>query len=298
MMRTAIAAMLLLAATATAAEPGSRFTMWSVSGDRNQVYLLGSVHLLRQGDYPLPTVIDAAYADAEGLVMELDMDDLDPFAMQATVNRLGLLPPGQSLEGTLGPTDYATASRAAAELDVPLDLLARSEPWLAAITIEQLVLTRLGFNPLYGVEMTLANKAKADGKPIDGLESVDEQLGFLDGLSAAAQRDLLLQTLAEGTEIASLMDDLIAAWKTGDIAFLEANMLAELAEYPELYRSIVADRNERWLTTLEDLLDDDDDYLVIVGALHLVGVDGLPRQLASEGYDVVQLESSAVLPVD
>jgi uncharacterized protein YbaP (TraB family) len=290
--------MLLCAGATAAADPGPGFTMWSVSGERNQVYLLGSVHLLRQGDYPLPTVIDAAYADAEGLVMELDMDDLDPFAMQATVNRLGMLPPGQSLEDVLGPTDYATADRAAAELEVPLDLLARSEPWLAAITIEQLVLTRLGFNPQYGVEMTLAAKASADGKPIDGLESVDEQLGFLDGLSAEAQRDLLLQTLAEGTEIESLMDDLIAAWKSGDIAFLEANMLAELAEYPELYRSIVADRNDRWLTTLEELLDDDDDYLVIVGALHLIGTDGLPQQLTRKGHDVVQLGANAELPVD
>lgn len=272
--------------------------MWSVSGDRNQVYLLGSVHLLRQGDYPLPAVIDAAYRDAEGLIMELDMDDLDPFVMQAAVNRLGMLPPGQSLEDTLGPAAYATASEAAAELEVPLDLLARSEPWLAAITIEQLVLTRLGFNPQYGVEMTLATRAKADGKPIAGLETVDEQLGFLDSLSAEAQRDLLLQTLAEGTEIESLMDELIAAWKTGDIAFLEANMLAELAEYPELYRSIVADRNDRWLTTIEGLLDDDDDYLVIVGALHLVGPDGLPEQLARQGHDVIQLESVTVLPVD
>ncbi len=298
MIRYFLTAMALLAAAGAAAEPASSFTMWSVSGERNQVYLLGSVHLLRQSDYPLPTVIDSAYADAEGLVMELDMDDLDPFAMQATVNRLGLLPPGQSLEDTLGPEDYAAASRAAAELEVPLDLLARSEPWLAAITIEQLVLTRLGFNPLYGVEMTLVNKARGDGKPIDGLETVDEQLGFLDGLSAEAQRNLLLQTLAEGNEIQSLMDELIAAWKTGDIAFLEANMLVELAEYPELYRAIVADRNDRWLGTLADLLDDDDDYLVVVGALHLVGVDGLPQQLTRQGYEVVQLEANAALPVD
>lgn len=272
--------------------------MWSVSGERNHVYLLGSVHLLRQDDYPLPSVIDAAYADAERLVMELDMDDLDPFAMQATVNRLGMLPPGQSLEEALGPVDFEAASRAAAELEVPLDLLSRSEPWLAAITIEQLVLTRLGFNPQYGVEMTLTTRARADGKPIQGLETVDEQLGFLDGLSADAQRDLLLQTLAEGGEIETLMDDMITAWKSGDIAFLEANMLDELAEYPELYRSIVADRNKRWLTTLEDLLADDDDYLVVVGALHLVGADGLPQQLTRQGHDVVQLESTTVLPID
>ncbi len=298
MIRFILTTLILLGSAMAAADSDSSFTMWSVSGERNQVYLLGSVHLLRESDYPLPAVIDRAYEDAEALVMELDMDDLDPFAMQATVNRLGMLPPGQSLEDALGPADYAAASEAAAALEVPLDLLARSEPWLAAITIEQLVLTRLGFNPLYGVEMTLSTRAQADRKPIDGLETVDEQLGFLDGLSAEAQRDLLLQTLAEGGEIQSLMDELIAAWKSGDIEFLEANMLVELAEYPELYRTIVADRNDRWLVALEELLAADDDYLVIVGALHLIGEDGLPEQLTAMGYEVIQLESDAALPVD
>ena len=298
MIRFVLTTLILLGGATAAADSDSSFTMWSVSGERNQVYLLGSVHLLRESDYPLPAVIDRAYEDAEALVMELDMDDLDPFAMQATVNRLGMLPPGQSLEDALGPADYAAASEAAAALEVPLDLLARSEPWLAAITIEQLVLTRLGFNPLYGVEMTLSTRAQTDRKPIDGLETVDEQLGFLDGLSAEAQRDLLLQTLAEGGEIQSLMDELIAAWKSGDIEFLEANMLVELAEYPELYRTIVADRNDRWLVALEELLAADDDYLVIVGALHLIGEDGLPEGLTAMGYEVIQLESDAALPVD
>jgi len=280
------------------AEPAVPFTMWVAEGRTNQVYLLGSVHLLRQSDYPLPAVVDRAYTDAEFLVMELDMDDIDPLVTQGLVNRLGLLPPGETLEDALGAAAWAEASEKAALLDVPLELLARSEPWLAAVTIEQLVLTRLGFNPLYGVEMNLVSRAVADGKTITGLESIEQQLGFLDELSAAAQRDLLLQTLAEAESISTLMDQLITAWKQGDLAYLEANMLDALADYPELYRTILADRNARWLSQLEPLFGEPDDYLVIVGALHLIGADGLPAQLEDDGIPVRQLRADSELPVD
>jgi len=82
---------------------------------------------------------------------------------------------------------------------------------------------------------------------------------------------------------------LIAAWRMGDIAYLEENLLADIANYPELYESIVADRNRNWANTIDKLLGDDEDYLVIVGALHLIGEDGVPQLLESRGYTVNQL---------
>ena len=278
-------------ATALADTGGHPVTMWMAEGATNRVYLLGSVHLLRKQDHPLPDVIDTAYDDAETLFMELDMDDLDPLAMQATVNRLGLLGEDESLESVLGEDLYAEAESIAADLDIPLTMLERTEPWYAAITVEQLALSRIGFNPLYGVEMHLLQKAARDGKPIHGFESVDEQLAFLDGLSIEAQRELLMQTLAESKGIGEIMDELIAAWRTGDIAYMENTLLTDVANYPELYETIVADRNRSWVDTIDKLLDESDDYLIIVGALHLVGDDGVPTLLQRRGYTVTQMQN-------
>jgi len=280
----ALAAALVLADTG-----GHPVTLWMAEGASNKVYLLGSVHLLRRGDHPLPAVIDAAYDDADTLFMELDMDDLDPIAMQATINRLGMLDENQSLRDVMGEELYDDALLAAESLDIPLDMLARTEPWFAAITVEQLALTRIGFNPLYGIEMHMMSRANRDGKAIHGFESVEQQLGFLDGLSLAAQRKLLMQTLAESANIRDIMDQLISAWRTGDIAYMEKNLLAEIAKYPELYETIVADRNRNWANTIDKLLSDDEDYLVIVGALHLIGEDGVPQLLESRGFNVSQM---------
>ena len=287
--RFALALLWLLPSLALADSAGHPVTMWMAEGAANRVYLLGSVHLLRAQDHPLPQVIDDVYDDAETLYMELDMDDLDPLLMQATINRLGMLDEGTSLQDVMGDELYAEAKARAAELDLPLEMLERTEPWLAAITVEQLALSRIGFNPSYGVEMHLLRKATSDGKEILGFESVEQQLAYLDGLSLDAQRDLLMQTLAESAAIQDLMDDLILAWRSGDIDYLERTLLEDVSGYPELYDTIVASRNRLWVDTIDALLEQREDYLVVVGALHLVGDDGVPHLLEQRGVRITQM---------
>jgi len=279
----------LLPLAVLADSAASPVTMWVAEGSANRVYLLGSIHLLREQDHPLPRIIGDAYEDAETLYMELDMDDLDPLLMQATINRLGLLEEGTSLRDVMGERLYAEAATLAAGVDVPLEMMERTEPWLAAITVEQLVLARIGFNPAYGVEMHLLKRASGDGKEIRGFETVEQQLGYLDGLSLDAQRYLLMQTLTESAAIREIMDDLILAWRSGDIDYLEQTLLDDISGYPELYDAIVADRNRLWVDTIDALLDDGEDYLVIVGALHLVGEDGVPRLLEQRGVRITQM---------
>ena len=282
-------AILTLSAPALAVADGDPLPMWQLNGDSNKVYLLGSVHLLREQDYPIPKAIYSAYDDADTLIMELDMDDLDPVATQSLVNQLGLIQDGRTLADLMGRNLYARMERTASEIDLPLQMLAAAEPWLAALTVEQLMLTRVGFDPGFGIEAHLLEKAAADDKPILGLEEMAQQLGFLDSLSMDAQRSMLLQTLEEATEIESMMDDLIDAWRRGDTDFLEDRMLAEMQQYPELYEVIVVARNRDWTRQIEALLDDRKDYLIVVGALHLVGNDSVPSMLDKKGWQIEQM---------
>ncbi|HEX5787088.1 MAG TPA: TraB/GumN family protein [Woeseiaceae bacterium] len=278
----------LLPAVASA-ETSHPLPMWLADGERNRVYLLGSVHLLRATDHPLPRTMETAYEDAEALVMELDMDDVDPLAVQTTTNRLGLLHDGRTLADVLGQARYREAEAAARALELPFELLAKTEPWFAAVTIEQLILLRIGFNPTYGIEMHMAAQAARDGKSIAGLETVEEQLAVLDGLSPEAQGALLLQALSEGSNAPAYMDRMIDAWRHGDSAFFETLLREEFRPNRELYEAIVVRRNRAWVDDIAVLLDDEIDYLVIVGALHLVGEDGLPRLLAEQGIATRQL---------
>lgn len=294
MIRVACVSLLcMFSSCAWADTEGHPVTLWRAQGINNSVYLLGSIHLLRAEDHPLPTVIDAAYKDAEVLIMELDMDDIDAALTQQLFNQSGVLRDGTTLRDLMGEESYLRAAAAAKLSDIPIDLLAQSKPWLAAITVEMMALYRIGFNPTLGVEMHLTSRAIADGKPIEGLEAVEEQLAFLDGLSLQAQRDLLIQTLEDSADMSESIEEMIRAWRYGDIDFLESGLLESFAEHEELNEELVTKRNRRWVSQIAELLDDRDDYLVIVGALHLVGEAGVPKLLAQEGIKILQLSEPA-----
>jgi len=285
--------LLLLPSISWASESGHPVTLWLAQGVSNRVYLLGSVHLLRQQDHPLPAIIDSAYDDAEALIMELDMDDLDAAEMQRLITELGVMQDDSTLHDLMGDALYAKAAAKAAAIDIPFALYAKSKPWLAAISIEQLMLARLGFDPAYGIEMYLSTMAVMDGKEIRGLESVAEQIGFLDDLSLRAQRLLLMQALDETADIEQVMDDLIHAWRFGDLGFLEDFLLQGMAEDREIYDTLLVDRNRRWVEDINALLVENDDYLVIVGAAHLLGDDGVPNLLSRRGVNITQLHERA-----
>lgn len=275
--------------TAYAAGNGHPLSMWRIDGVSNSIFLLGSIHMLREQDYPLPSAVYDAYAEAETLIMEIDMDDIDPFAEQALAAELGLIHDDRLLRDFMGPGMYAEAEAMAEKLQIPLQLLEKSEPWFAAINVEIMMLMRSGFNPMHGVESHLSELARRDNKEIIGLETTREQLEFLDHLSLESQRDMLIQTLADSMKIADLMDQMVDAWYHGDTAFLEENLLSEMQEFDELHEAIVVSRNRNWTDRIESMLAEKDDYLIVVGAMHLIGEDGVPNLLSRRGHEVVQM---------
>lgn len=278
----------MLLANAVYADDNRSLPLWRVSGVQNDIYLLGSVHMLRASDYPLPAGVYAAYDDAESLVMELDMDDLDPADAARLVSELGIIPGDDNLGRWLGPVAFERAKELADLVVLNLAQFERNEPWLAAVLIEQQLLGRLGFNPALGVENHLLTRAVKDGKPVTGLETLREQFEILDQLPLDAQSTLFLETLEDAPQLESTMNDLIRAWLAGDMAVLESTVLDDMRDQPALFRELVVNRNQGWSEKIAKMRHDADDYLVIVGTLHLVGPEGLPALLTKRGFDVEQ----------
>jgi len=266
---------------------GTHHTLWSVKGKTNTVYLLGSVHFLRPSEQ-LPAAVDAAYKDAEQLVMEIDMDDLDPLAAQETTMELGMLPEDRTLESELGAGAYAKVARQAQDMGVDPQIINHFRPWLAALTLVQLQLLKQGLDPESGVEKRLTALAVSDGKKITGLETLQEQLGMLANLSRDQQREFLLYSVADAENAGREIDEMIAAWRAGDIKALGQILSREFNQFPDLYRPLTVDRNRRWAPHIEALLNEHDDYLVVVGALHLVGKNSVIELLEKDGYTVAQ----------
>jgi uncharacterized protein YbaP (TraB family) len=264
--------------------------VWAIRGAHNTVYLAGSVHLLRSGEATLPAAFERAYKDADALVMEIDLDDLDPAAGQTWMLEHGMIGDQKTLGDIIGKQRFERVEQEGNRLGLPVEALQQLEPWLVAMTLAQLQYMKLGFDPEQGVEKQLERKAQVDHKEITGLETLEEQLGLLASLPAADQAKFLDLTLEEMHEMEGETDALLSAWRTGNAQKLAAMLSDEYKVAPVLYRTLVADRNQRWMPQLEKLLKSDKDYLVVVGALHLVGTGGLLELTKARGYDAKQLQ--------
>jgi uncharacterized protein YbaP (TraB family) len=263
-------------------------TFWEIAGKHNTVWLFGSVHVLHASDTSLPQVATDAYGQAEKVVEELVLDEVLADLSGSLGQKLQFLPEGQTLAGVLGPQLYAKLQEEARRLGIDLDFMTRMQPWFVAQQIENLRMLRAGFNPLNGVDMQIAVRARQDGKPIIGLETVDDQLGIFAGLSLDEQREFLRATLEEPDSEAQLRE-LMTAWRNGDLKTLQEALRKGAEESPVLFRKLTVDRNLRWMPQIEKMLQDKgNDYLVVTGALHMVGRDGLVEMLRRKGYKVVQ----------
>jgi len=279
---------LLWAALPVAALADGLNTFWEVTGKHNTVWLFGSVHVLHSSDTSLPQVATDAYAMAEKVVEELVIDEVLGDLSGGLGQKLQFLPEGQTLAGVIGPELNTKLQAEAQRLGIDLDFMTRMQPWFVAQTIENLRLLRAGFNPLNGVDMQIAMRARQDGKPIIGLETVEDQLGIFAGMSMDEQREFLRGTLEE-TNSAAQLDELMTAWRGGDVKTLQSALRKGAEESPVLFRKLTVDRNRRWMPQIEKMLQDKgNDYLVVTGALHMVGRDGLVEMLRRKGYKVVQ----------
>ncbi|MEM9450452.1 MAG: TraB/GumN family protein [Cyanobacteria bacterium P01_E01_bin.6] len=264
--------------------------LWTIESPNNTVYLLGSVHVLRSTDYPLPQPIQDAFDDAEYLMFEVNFDDLN------TVNTQNLLlqaalpdSPQEDFRSALGTDTYQLAENAVSEVGLPISMFDRFEPWFFSMLLPSLRLSQLGFDPMYGVDPYLFNAAQDAEKPVAALETVEEQVGFFDNLSVQTQVALVEQTVLELDTIESSFNVLLDAWRSGDVDTFEPLTLESFNQYPEVYDVLLRQRNQNWLPTVESLINQPNDFLVVVGAAHLVGPDSLIRLLQNNGHVVDQV---------
>jgi uncharacterized protein len=264
-------------------------SLWKVQGTSNVVYLLGSIHLLKSTDYPLPPVIESAFSNSQVAVFETDLDKLESPEGQATMLSKISLPEGQTLQQNLSPKAYESLSKHATEIGMPIQMVEQFRPAAAVMTLEVMELLSLGVDPEYGVDKHFFKLAKDGGKRIVPLETVDFQLGLLTGFSKPEEDLMVEKSLDEIDDEKKLFNELVEAWKTGNAASLETMLNKLRTEAPSIFKRLVTDRTATWIPEIEKLLNGSQNAIVIVGAGHLVGQDGAIDLLRKKGLKITQL---------
>jgi uncharacterized protein len=286
--RLLVLALSCAALSASVHADGPLHSLWELHGKHNTVYILGSIHVLRPSDYPLAPAVLHAYASADSIFMEVNLAEIDSQRMQMELLASARLPEGKTLAGILGDARYRRAQTLAGEVGVDLGIFDAFAPWFAAEAISQLQLQQLGFQPKSGVEMFFLERAHTDGKPVSGLETVHDQIALFDALPMDTQADYLISSLEEAHDLPKEVDAMVHAWSSGDTQWFADQLKSEIGRDPQLYDSVLVARNRKWVPKIEALLNDDKNYLVIVGTGHLAGQGSVIQLLKKDGIAAAQ----------
>jgi len=278
-----------------AEEPGSRVSIWKVSGEQAEVYLAGSVHLLRESDLPVPAAYDEVYELADEVVFELDMAEVLSPATAIKVQSLGALPSGERLDERLGEGLMERLRGYLRERSLPPATMDRFHPGMAYLTLGSLEAMRHGARPEFGLEVQYYRKAVADGKPTGGLETIEDQIGRLLGLEDALVSALIEETLDEAGGGPEILDRIVAAWREGDEEGLAELVVDKMDLWPEVRQTLLIERNENWIEPIERSLGGDRCVLFLVGAAHLVGEGSVIDLLERRGHRPEQLAADSIL---
>ncbi|MCH7370496.1 TraB/GumN family protein [Aeromonas sp. MR16] len=252
-----------------------------------QHWLLGSIHAGKPSLYPLPDPVERAWQQSRTLVMEVDMTHISQAQWQE-MGAITRLVDGKTLKDHLPLDLYRRTLIAAGQNGLTETMLAPLRPWFAAITLTQAALERTGYSGEYGVDQHFAKRANEGGKPIVGLETLLEQLGYL--ASVGDNQTLMLEsTLDELPELEKGFGEVMSAWQNGDQATL-INLLKEEMAPPKLQawleQTLLAERNRNWVKKWPTLPNES---FIVVGALHLYGDQGLLALLEQQGWRITAL---------
>ncbi|MBT8148253.1 MAG: TraB/GumN family protein [Gammaproteobacteria bacterium] len=264
-------------------------SVWVATSGATKVYLGGTVHLLRPGDYPLPEEYNQAYADSERLFFETDVSSMNDMSVQATMLQQLTYSDSRTLKTVLTEEAYEALAGHLATVGMPIMMMEKFKPGLVVSTLQLLEFQKLGFTP-QGVDVYFNNRALGDAKSVGELESVQAQINYIANMGEGNESEFILLSLSDLEEISSSMEGLIAAWREGDIQALAELFVDDMRlESEELYNSLLLERNQNWLPIIEQMFKEDGNEFVLVGAAHLVGDDGLLSLLEAKGYQIEQL---------
>lgn len=282
--------LLLTAVTSGACAREGKNFLWRTQTRTATVYLLGSVHFMKKGAYPLSRTIEEAFAGSDTLAVEADINNIGKDTLEK-LREAGFYHGEDSLARHISPETYAYVRQEAVRLGFPLAAVDRQKPWFLGMMLSAMELMKSGYNPHYGIDKYFLTKA-AGKKIILELESIDYQINLLAGLPDNEQEHFLIYAIKDLQSLIAQMDMVMEAWRSGNAGEISSIMERSIAADKRLqaiHEKIMTDRNRNMTQKIISCLSAQGTVFVVVGAGHLVGDLGIVELLRKQGYTVEQL---------
>jgi uncharacterized protein YbaP (TraB family) len=267
--------------------------LWEVRKGKQVAWLLGTIHVGRPEFYPLPPSRLTQLQRADAIVLEADISD-GARAIAAT-QKYALYPEGApGLETRLTPELRQRVESVLSRNQLDLAPMMRMKPWMLANVLALFEAAQAGYMPALSVESYLLRVAKTDSKPIFEFESIEQQFELFENAPWATQIAFLEEALkaVESRGARRELNRIVQAWETADRASLE-RLLAEMRAQSSVGSRFTVDtillgRHPQMVRKIETMMADGKAYVFAVGALHLVGPQGLVELLRARGYTLIE----------
>ena len=288
---SAIAAILTLAlgslAGLDAQTAASKSFLWKVQSGPRVMYLAGSVHALSADVYPLSPAFEQAFAASDTLVEEIDLGQSGLLALAPMLLSKAMYQDGRTFDKAVSRETHDLVLKQLKGL--PAEVIRPMKPWMVMLTLTAMQVQQAGLDPTLGLDQHFFDRATKAGKTVIGLETAESQIDRFDQMPESLQEQMLRSTLDELGMQNKEIGAMVAAWRRGDSTTIERDMVRALQKYPAAYQSLIVERNHNWMPQLEKCLARTAPCMVVVGAAHLVGPDGLLTLLQRKGYRLEQM---------
>lgn len=269
-----------------------KIPLWSIDHKEGKVYLLGSIHMLKENLSPYRAAIETAFLDSRILAVEAHIGSGNMLENTAKMMQAGMFAGEDRLNTFLSPQQYRDLDLMVRKMGFDLISYHRYRPWMLALTLSSMAMIRQGYNPLLGVDLHFINRAEERQMEIVELEGVDYQIALFKNMSRDEELAFLFSSIAEYQEQEQIVEKIVSAWKAGDLDGLNSILMTKADEIPELkafFRTLLHTRNEKMAEKVEHYLADGKRCFVIVGAAHLIGESGIIEILCRKGFTVNRL---------
>ena len=268
--------------------------LWEVRKGKQIAWLLGTIHVGRPEFYPLPPSRLAQIKRADAIVLEADVSDTAR-AIAAT-QKYAQYPDGTpGLETRLTPELRQRIESLLSRNQLDLAPMMRMKPWMLANVLALFEAAQAGYVPGLSVEAYLMRIAKTDSKPILEFETIEQQFEIYEKAPWATQVSFLEEAVkaVESRGARRELNRIVQAWETADRGSLERLLLEMRAQSSVGSRftvdTILLGRHPQMVRKIETMMAGGKSYVFAVGALHLVGPQGLVESLRARGYTLTEL---------
>jgi len=264
--------------------------VWKISKNGTHLFIAGTIHLLNKDDYPLPKAFDYAYKRSSTIVFEADTNKFSQASFRPLILRKTLYSKNKTLADYLDNKTLKELKLYLKKENIPYSNVAKLKPGMLSITLMMEELKKLSLVGI-GVDEFYSKKAISDKKKIKFLESVFKQLDFLANMGKNDESAFVKYMLKDLNNIEKEFSLMKKAWRQGDNEALKKVSLDSWKnKFPKLYHSLLIERNKAWLPKIVKMLRNKEVELILFGALHLVGDEGILELLKEKGYTITNIE--------